>query len=189
MGRGMAIGDIDNDGRIDAVVSTNGGTAHILLNETVTQNHWITLKLVGHEAMATPSAPKWNYTKRPAVRHRINRGQLLIIQRQTRQFRLRIPNLSPKLLKFAGPAAFCNPQKHLRRSTSTRRLQEPRVNEAPLFFSGSSSSALVICLFLSLLAASRPALAQQPSPPASQKPQTPPPSKPTGQTGGAHAPV
>ena len=50
VGRGMAIGDIDNDGRIDAVVSTNGGSAHILHNETVTRNHWITLRLRGHKS-------------------------------------------------------------------------------------------------------------------------------------------
>jgi hypothetical protein len=50
VGRGMAIGDIDNDGRIDAVVSTNGGAAHILLNKTVTANHWITLHLTGHKS-------------------------------------------------------------------------------------------------------------------------------------------
>jgi hypothetical protein len=48
--RGMAIGDIDNDGRIDAVVSTNGGPAHILLDKTVTANHWITLHLTGHKS-------------------------------------------------------------------------------------------------------------------------------------------
>ena len=46
--RGMAIGDLDNDGRIDAVVTTNDGPAHILHNETSTGNHWILLKLVGH---------------------------------------------------------------------------------------------------------------------------------------------
>jgi hypothetical protein len=47
----LAIGDIDNDGRIDAVVSTNGGPAHILLNKTsTTTNHWITLHLTGHKS-------------------------------------------------------------------------------------------------------------------------------------------
>jgi len=50
VGRGMAIGDINNDGRIDAVVSTNGGAAHVILNETATSNHWITLHLTGHKS-------------------------------------------------------------------------------------------------------------------------------------------
>jgi hypothetical protein len=49
-GRGLATGDIDNDGRIDAVVSTNDGPAYIIHNETKTENHWLTLKLVGHKS-------------------------------------------------------------------------------------------------------------------------------------------
>jgi enediyne biosynthesis protein E4 len=48
--RGMAIGDLDNDGRLDAVVTTNDGPVHILHNETVTQNHWLLLKLTGHRS-------------------------------------------------------------------------------------------------------------------------------------------
>ena len=48
--RGLATGDIDNDGRIDAVVSTNDGPAHVIRNETKTANHWLTLKLVGHKS-------------------------------------------------------------------------------------------------------------------------------------------
>ncbi|HEY0794392.1 MAG TPA: CRTAC1 family protein [Acidisarcina sp.] len=50
VGRGMAIGDIFNDGHIDAVVTTNGGPAYVLRNETRTANHWLTLKLVGHKS-------------------------------------------------------------------------------------------------------------------------------------------
>ncbi len=46
----MAIGDIDNDGRIDAVVTTNDGPAYILHNETSNQNHWLTLRLMGHKS-------------------------------------------------------------------------------------------------------------------------------------------
>jgi enediyne biosynthesis protein E4 len=48
--RGLAIGDIDNDGRLDAVVTTNDGPAYVLHNETSTQNHWLTLKLIGHKS-------------------------------------------------------------------------------------------------------------------------------------------
>jgi len=50
LSRGMAIGDIDNDGRLDAVVTTNDGPVHILHNETPTQNHWLLLKLIGHKS-------------------------------------------------------------------------------------------------------------------------------------------
>ena len=50
LGRGMAVGDIDNDGRLDAVVTTNDGPVHIVRNETPTQNHWLKLKLVGHKS-------------------------------------------------------------------------------------------------------------------------------------------
>src|SRR5689334_14115815 len=50
LSRGLAIGDIDNDGRLDAVVTTNDGPIHILHNETPTQNHWLKLKLVGHKS-------------------------------------------------------------------------------------------------------------------------------------------
>lgn len=48
--RGLAIGDLDNDGRLDAVVTTNDGPVHILHNETPTQNHWLLMKLTGHRS-------------------------------------------------------------------------------------------------------------------------------------------
>jgi hypothetical protein len=46
-GRGLATGDIDNDGNIDVVMTSNDGPAWVLRNETRTPNHWLTLKLVG----------------------------------------------------------------------------------------------------------------------------------------------
>jgi hypothetical protein len=46
----MAVGDIDNDGRLDAVITTNDGQLYVLHNETPTQNHWLILNLIGHRS-------------------------------------------------------------------------------------------------------------------------------------------
>jgi hypothetical protein len=45
--RGLAYGDLDNDGRMDLVVTSLGGPVRVLRNVTETRNHWILLKLVG----------------------------------------------------------------------------------------------------------------------------------------------
>jgi enediyne biosynthesis protein E4 len=45
--RGVAFGDIDNDGRVDMVVSVLGGPAKLFRNTSPGNNHWILLKLVG----------------------------------------------------------------------------------------------------------------------------------------------
>lgn len=50
VGRGLAIGDLDNDGRLDAAVTTNDGPAYVLHNEIQPGNHWLLLKLVGHKS-------------------------------------------------------------------------------------------------------------------------------------------
>jgi hypothetical protein len=50
VGRGLALGDLDNDGRLDAVVTTNDGPAYLLHNETKTANHYLSLLLVGHRS-------------------------------------------------------------------------------------------------------------------------------------------
>ncbi len=47
LGRGLAIGDFDNDGRPDLVMSHNGEAVRLLHNETQTSNHWLGLELVG----------------------------------------------------------------------------------------------------------------------------------------------
>jgi hypothetical protein len=45
--RGAAFGDLDNDGRVDAVVTVLNGKTEYFHNVTSNANHWILLKLVG----------------------------------------------------------------------------------------------------------------------------------------------
>jgi enediyne biosynthesis protein E4 len=50
VGRGLALGDIWNDGHIDVAVTTNDGPAYLLRNKTRTSNHWIEVELIGHKS-------------------------------------------------------------------------------------------------------------------------------------------
>ena len=46
-GRGMAVGDLFNDGKIDAVINVMDGHPVLLRNVNPDHNHWIELKLIG----------------------------------------------------------------------------------------------------------------------------------------------
>jgi len=70
--RGVAFGDIDNDGRIDIVVTQLGGNVKLFHNETVNHGHWILIKLVGTRSnrmglgaqiriTAEDGATQWNH--------------------------------------------------------------------------------------------------------------------------------
>jgi hypothetical protein len=68
--RGLAFGDFDRDGRVDAVVTRIGGRAEILHNVSPVRNHWIALRLRGRSSnrdglgaivrIVTASGEQWN---------------------------------------------------------------------------------------------------------------------------------
>lgn len=45
--RGTALGDVNNDGRLDVLVFNVGAPPSLFLNESINDNHWVTLHLVG----------------------------------------------------------------------------------------------------------------------------------------------
>jgi enediyne biosynthesis protein E4 len=52
--RGVAFGDLDNDGRIDAVVTVLNGPVKIFRNISTDENHWILLNLIGTKSSRMP---------------------------------------------------------------------------------------------------------------------------------------
>ena len=47
VGRGLAVGDFDNDGRMDALVVNSEGAPLLLHNDTATAGHWLSITLHG----------------------------------------------------------------------------------------------------------------------------------------------
>jgi len=45
--RGLAVGDFDNDGRVDVLLANNGMAPALLRNESGRENHWLGVKLQG----------------------------------------------------------------------------------------------------------------------------------------------
>lgn len=45
--RGAVVGDVDNDGDADVLVTNNNGPARLLLNQVGNQNHWLGLRVIG----------------------------------------------------------------------------------------------------------------------------------------------
>src|SRR5713101_7292593 len=48
--RGMAVGDFNNDGAVDVLVSVNGGSPVLLKNVSAPENHWLGVRLVGRKS-------------------------------------------------------------------------------------------------------------------------------------------
>ena len=49
-GRGMAIGDFDNDGAIDVLISVNNSAPLLLRNNAAKESHWLGIQLIGKKA-------------------------------------------------------------------------------------------------------------------------------------------
>ncbi len=77
--RGLAIGDYDNDGRIDVFIGNNGMAPVLLKNNAGTGNHWIGLKLqgTGCNRDAIGAVITWSVGGAKRIRFKVGGGSYL----------------------------------------------------------------------------------------------------------------
>ena len=72
--RGMAIGDFDNDGAVDVLVSVNNAAPVLLKNTAAAGNHWLGVKLVGKKANPDAIGARITWTAGDLKRSRLKVG-------------------------------------------------------------------------------------------------------------------
>jgi hypothetical protein len=73
-GRGLALGDFDNDGSVDVLVSNNNEAPLLLRNNAASQNHWLGIKLVGKKANIDAIGTRVSYQSGDLKRSRMKVG-------------------------------------------------------------------------------------------------------------------
>jgi hypothetical protein len=72
--RGLALGDFDNDGAVDVLVTQNNGAPILLRNNAGRQNHWLGLRLVGRKSNIDAIGAKVTYKSGDFLRHVLKVG-------------------------------------------------------------------------------------------------------------------
>jgi enediyne biosynthesis protein E4 len=73
-GRGLALGDFNNDGSVDALVTVNNGAPLLLKNNAGRGNHWLGLKLIGTRSNIDAVGAKVTWQSGDLKRHRSKVG-------------------------------------------------------------------------------------------------------------------
>ena len=69
--RGLAIGDYNNDGRVDVLIGNNGGPPVLLRNNAESANHWLGVKLQGAKCNRDAVGARITWSAGGAVRSRL----------------------------------------------------------------------------------------------------------------------
>jgi len=72
--RGMAVGDFDNNGALDILVSVNDGAPVLLRNNVGAQNHWLGIMLVGKKSNPDAIGARITYQAQDLKRSRMKVG-------------------------------------------------------------------------------------------------------------------
>lgn len=73
-GRGLALGDFDNDGAVDVLISNNNEPPMLLHNDAAAGNHWLGIKLSGIKANPDAIGARITYQAADLKRSRMKVG-------------------------------------------------------------------------------------------------------------------
>ncbi len=73
-GRGMALGDFDNDGSVDVLVAQNNAPPILLRNNIGRENHWLGVRLIGKKANVDAIGTRISYQSGDLKRHQFKVG-------------------------------------------------------------------------------------------------------------------
>jgi enediyne biosynthesis protein E4 len=73
-GRSLALGDFDNDGSVDVLITQNNAAPILLRNNAGKQNHWLGVRLVGRKANIDAIGAKITYHAGELERHQFKLG-------------------------------------------------------------------------------------------------------------------
>lgn len=72
--RGLAIGDFDNDGALDVLISVNNGAPVLLRNRAAQENHWLGVRLLGKKSNPDAIGARINWQAGDLKRSRLKVG-------------------------------------------------------------------------------------------------------------------
>jgi enediyne biosynthesis protein E4 len=72
--RGLALGDFDNDGAVDVLISVNNGAPLLLRNNAGKENHWLGVRLVGKKSNIDAIGARLTYQAGDLKRSRLKVG-------------------------------------------------------------------------------------------------------------------
>jgi hypothetical protein len=72
--RGLAIGDFDNDGAVDVLISVNNGAPVLLKNTAAVGNHWLGVRLIGKKSNPDAVGARVTYQSGDLKRSRMKVG-------------------------------------------------------------------------------------------------------------------
>ena len=71
---GLALGDFNNHGAVDVLISANNGAPVLLRNNTARKNHWLGIRLIGKKANSDAIGDVVTYKAGDLVRQRLKVG-------------------------------------------------------------------------------------------------------------------